>query len=81
MGDIALSGGTLDWSIDDETDKGPRTSQRAELLAALMGLLSLRVLDGTCHSSSGHGDGRPKEWIIATDSEYVVKGMAEWLPT
>jgi ribonuclease HI len=20
-------------------------------------------------------------WIIATDSEYVVKGMTEWLPT
>lgn len=22
-----------------------------------------------------------KVWIIATDSEYVVKGMTEWLPT
>lgn len=21
-----------------------------------------------------------KQWIIATDSEYVVKGMTEWLP-
>lgn len=25
--------------------------------------------------------GDTKAWIIATDSEYVVKGMTEWLPT
>ncbi|KAI4178187.1 MAG: hypothetical protein L6R41_008508 [Letrouitia leprolyta] len=25
-------------------------------------------------------DGPKTQWIVATDSEYVVKGMTEWLP-
>ena len=30
---------------------------------------------------SDKSKGESKAWIIATDSEYVVKGMTEWLPT
>ena len=26
------------------------------------------------------GNDERKSWVIATDSEYVVKGMTEWLP-
>ncbi|KAL4075472.1 ribonuclease H-like domain-containing protein [Scleroderma citrinum] len=67
------------WSlpIDDNLDPGGRrTSQRAELLAAIVGLDKVAEADG-------HPDNDEEECcvIIATDSEYVVKGMSEWVPT
>ena len=66
-----------------------RTSQRAELLAALGGL---RILVGahlpnekksgkTEAGARRSQDSEEKVWVIATDSEYVVKGMTEWLPS
>lgn len=77
-------------SITSLSDPGQkRTSQRAELLAALAGL---RVL-GAAHQlnekesvkteakSRRSQDSKEKVWVIATDSEYVVKGMTEWLPS
>ena len=62
-----------------------RTSQRAELLAALFALRYLAEADRLNEkkvkktnrgSLSRDSD---KAWVIATDSEYVVKGMTEWL--
>ena len=64
-----------------------RTSQRAELLAALAALRYMAEADRlnaekakTKDRSHGPGDSE-KAWVIATDSEYVVKGMTEWLRT
>ena len=54
-----------------------RTPQRAELLAALMGVR--RAMDGDLHDYEGYDVAAVKERIIATDSEYVVKGMTEWM--
>ena len=59
-----------------------RTSQRAELLAALAGL---RFLSGAYEANHSDSDKDSDEidnpWVITTDSEYVVEGMTEWLPT
>lgn len=64
--------------ITDEMDSFPkRTSQRAELLAALKGLQYICEVIIPCSHGPGASDGA---FIIATDSEYVVKGMTEWLP-
>ena len=79
--------------VNDSNDPGAkRSSQRAELLAAFTGLRLLDELDGpeerdpherlyNRHSSQ---DGIPfstyRNWIIATDSQYVVDGMTDWLP-
>lgn len=59
------------WSIpvDDDIDPGvPRTSQRAELLAAIEGLKKL------------HNVAR-NNMVVVSDSEYVVKGITEWFPS
>lgn len=66
-----------------------RTSQRAELLGALYGLrflgLPSRIIEiegedpELKDNISCRKTGNPV-WVIATDSEYVVKGMTEWLP-
>lgn len=57
---------------DDEDGYSVRSNQRAELLAAKLGL------EFFAESEDPFGDS--KVWIIATDSEYVAKGMTEWLP-
>lgn len=82
--------GVQQWSvpIDEAIDPLPgvkRTSQRAELLAALEGLRRLSGLDEVCHTKyrmkhEAMLQKETKQWIIATDSEYVVKGMTELLP-
>ncbi|KAG6995794.1 hypothetical protein G7Y79_00041g077460 [Physcia stellaris] len=73
--------------IIESLDAGQkRTSQRAELLAATAAsdymvdadrlnepLAKKRHKKATAASAE-------KTWVIATDSEYVVKGMTEWLP-
>ncbi|OAL53774.1 ribonuclease H-like protein [Pyrenochaeta sp. DS3sAY3a] len=66
--------------ITEMVDKSPvRSNQRAELLAAVIGVqLCTRFLE---MRSQDHGGDEDKVWIIATDSEYVVKGITEWLPT
>lgn len=59
--------------ITDEIDNFPlRSNNRAELCAAKP---SLELI--------AHGElrGDAETMVIATDSEYVVKGMTEWLPT
>ncbi|KAG6914512.1 hypothetical protein DXG01_016844 [Tephrocybe rancida] len=82
------------WSIPvDETIDGnaPRTSQRAELLAAIMGLQILSETDADFDDqvSEAHGGPTraqrhrgldPHKFVVTTDSEYVVKGMTEYFP-
>lgn len=58
----------------------PRTSQRAELLAGIEGLNLL--ID--YHRQSLYGlpdpesDSRKWRWVVASDSEYLVRGVSEW---
>jgi ribonuclease HI len=85
--------------ITEEIDPGrPRTSQRAELLAAMYGLLALEDnelkrnsnddSDGSNEKPSRKGKGRKAHkleedrnlWIVASDSEYLVKGLANLVP-
>lgn len=91
---MGLAGGTAEGlqytiPINGDVDKGQkRTSQRAELLAAINGVLFMARADelndsptGDAMESMNYGprDSR-KAWVIATDSEYVVKGITDWLP-
>lgn len=68
-------GSQLSKPITDMVDIFPlRSNQRAELLAAKLGVEFLSkayTKDPTDKAAA---------WIVATDSEYVVKGMTEWLP-
>ena len=79
----------LSVAITDKMDPGQkRTSQRAELLAALAGLKYLVAIYELKDDDEKKGGEKKKHrsladetaWILATDSEYVVKGMTEWLP-
>jgi ribonuclease HI len=61
-----------------------RTSQRAELLAAITGVdrLGEYLLDQRSNDSiwkPAH-NGSLAEMVVATDSEYVCKGVTEWMP-
>ncbi|KAH7903336.1 ribonuclease H-like domain-containing protein [Hygrophoropsis aurantiaca] len=80
---IGLNGQEHQWAIpvDDSVDPGsPRTNQRAELLAAIEGLQKICCSNGDYYAKAC-------EWrnnscvIVVTDSEYVVKGITEYLPT
>jgi ribonuclease HI len=55
----------------------PRTNQRTELLAAIQGLEELASAFGFF---TRHGKKEARNWVIVTDSQYVVHGMTEWLP-
>ena len=60
--------------VTDAIDPGrSRSSQRAELLAALVGV-------DMVYPQHGHNPMAKKSIIITTDSEYVVKGITEWFP-
>lgn len=69
--------------ITDVEDSFPvRSNQRAELYAAITGLHVLAEyhrLDA--EEASSHSKDKSGNFIIAGDSEYVVRGMTEWLPT
>jgi ribonuclease HI len=69
--------------ITDLEDNFPlRSNQRAELYAAKLGLEFLAEADvANTKEPTGNPKGESKAWIIATDPEYVVKGITEWLPT
>jgi len=85
------------WSIavEDAVDPdGPRTNQRAELLAAIEGLKQLDDVNriqaiyeamgkGDSHHKAArrHTDDQRSTYIVVADSEYVVKGITQWLPT
>ncbi|PBK73542.1 ribonuclease H-like protein [Armillaria solidipes] len=86
---IAMGKGERDtWSIpiDDTLDPGiQKTSQRAELLAALQASRTREIAHKlqTFKTHNTRGDSGPvtrPQWIIASDSEYVVLGMTKWLP-
>ena len=73
--------------VDDRLDPGKRrTNQRAELLAALQGLKKIcehdeeYLLEKMEENGVDYLDPDSPEIVIATDSEYVVKGTTEWLP-
>ncbi|KAK7533748.1 ribonuclease H-like domain-containing protein [Phyllosticta citribraziliensis] len=56
-----------------------RTSQRAEIFAAMEGLR--KAVDVHAHLSWATLEWlRPSKLILATDSEYVVNGLTEWFP-
>ena len=85
-----MGGEEYSWSVsvDDTIDPdAPRTSQRAELLAALEGLKKLHKFsideDPGAHAKlmrRHKAEGDP-HYIVVTDSEYVVKGITEWFPS
>lgn len=57
-----------------------RSSQRAELLAAISGLRLLAKAYGmNTEGSEGTASDDKMAWVIATDSEYVAKGITEWI--
>lgn len=82
---------------DEEDNFPRRSSQRAELYAAQQGLAYLAAAERNHHCDCWDAEiehyqnwhGRPVTqaednyqcWIVASDSEYVVKGITEWLPT
>jgi ribonuclease HI len=51
-----------------------RSNQRAELCAAKLGIEFLAKAHAEEQKSG------TEAWIVATESEYVVKGMTQWLP-
>lgn len=95
-GSISAIGGTMGndpeyrWGIkvDDNMDYGQRrTSQRAEMLAAMEGIrrLTLEQASWDANKPNRHQTQTFKEAdapnvVVATDSEYVVKGITEWYP-
>jgi ribonuclease HI len=69
------------WSIpiDDSVDTVPvRTNQRAELLAAIEGVY--RLGDYWLPRKESRPNGHLDQIVVATDSEYVYKGITEWMP-
>lgn len=72
------------WSIpvDDSVDPAaPRTSQRAELLAGIEGIRRMMAMDNDPHMKVATMRHQKDVWIIASDSEYLIKGMVEWMPS
>ncbi|KAG7005720.1 hypothetical protein G7Y79_00018g045270 [Physcia stellaris] len=58
-----------------------RTSQRAELWAAIQGVEYIATRDRGQELDQDQGQGAKKRsLVVATDSEYVVRGMTEWMP-
>lgn len=71
----------LSIPITTEVDSySRRTSQRAELIAAIEGLSTVCQYDYDLPDHDDPDDSDKIALIVATDSEYVVKGMTEWLP-
>jgi ribonuclease HI len=68
------------WSlpVDGDVDPSPiRSSQRAELLAAIEGICRLGDVR---LAIDGKTDSNRSKMVLATDSEYVCKGVTEWMP-
>ena len=93
---IVIGGDVLSWGVpvDDTLDIAPRTNQRAELLAAIEGLKKLEIvnqvsldiedevnpIESAAHRLAIANEDCRAEYIVVTDSEYVVKGITEWFP-
>jgi ribonuclease HI len=77
--------------VTDDVDSFPlRSNQRAELLAACLALSKIHgepAFEDEPRFAKRHkrnfseASNEPRSAIIATDSQYVVKGITEWLPT
>ncbi|KAK7048764.1 ribonuclease H-like protein [Favolaschia claudopus] len=72
-------------SVTNDIDPRPRTSQRAELLAAIHGLrmlINATANESRCQSirCPHMGPVLSREWVVVADSQYVVKGITEWVP-
>ncbi|KAL0063397.1 hypothetical protein AAF712_009706 [Marasmius tenuissimus] len=91
MGSATADGLSVPFShMDRAITAGKKTSQRAELLAALEGINRASSSTERCYKAKlallrNRKSRDPTEWctqcwIITTDSEYVVKGITEWLP-
>ena len=82
MGEVGVGVDQYSIPIDNTIDPHPkRTSQRAELLAAIEGLHRISTAEEPTHVVSGHPDEELEHArVVVTDSEYVVKGMTEWIP-
>ncbi|TRM68751.1 ribonuclease H-like domain-containing protein [Schizophyllum amplum] len=79
MGQIGLGIDQFSLPVTDAMDPGQRrTSQRAELLAAIHGVR--RAMEGDVHDYDGYDASMRKQRVIVTDSEYVVRGITEWFP-
>jgi hypothetical protein len=63
----------IDHSVDP--DQSNRTSQRAELLAASAALDTFYLTDGNKKVHGSRHSSQRSVWVIAADSEYVVKGI------
>ncbi|KAH7921970.1 ribonuclease H-like protein, partial [Leucogyrophana mollusca] len=83
------NGATSGMGIVRGMTSGLRTSQRAELLAALEGLRRICKEDEEALAEAYEEERQrlmrgeftdPTCLIVVTDSEYVVKGMTEWVP-
>lgn len=81
---VGESAATQRWSIPvtDSLDPGQkRSSQRAELLAAIEGLRCMKEMQDEHLGVEKHRPSDPRAaWVITTDSVYVFQGMTEWLP-
>lgn len=70
------------FGIQWEVPVGGRTTERAELLAAVEGIQWYRDFErggGGC--KAGDKEHSPaRELVVVSDSEYVVKGFSEWYP-
>jgi ribonuclease HI len=76
--------------VTDDVDSFPfRSNQRAELLAAYLVLSKIPFQEDLDQESItelqqkhfSEGSDGFRAAIIASDSQYLVKGMTEWLPT
>lgn len=85
--DIALEYGAENQTVIPATDSldpggdGKRSNQRTELLAAIEGLRRDTMSHDAPPPEQYHdkNGGLDSFWIIATDSEYVYKGITEWV--
>ncbi|KAF2400601.1 hypothetical protein EJ06DRAFT_581710 [Trichodelitschia bisporula] len=64
---------------DDTLAKGVPSKQRAVLLAVLYGL-NIQILTEAFEFEEDGEKLKSAMWIVATDSEYVMRGLTEWLP-
>ncbi|KAH7927048.1 hypothetical protein BV22DRAFT_1061820 [Leucogyrophana mollusca] len=89
---MGVHGENMDqWSIpiDDNVDPfEQRNNTRAEILAVLTGIQKLGEDTRASAASEQayhrcpcvNGNDSPLRWVIATDSDFVMKGMTEWMP-
>ncbi|TFK95443.1 ribonuclease H-like domain-containing protein [Pterulicium gracile] len=61
--------------------QAPRTNQRAEILAATVGLQRLAAEESLKLDGDWACGRPPPQWIVASDSKYIVDAMTVWMPS